>query len=65
MTITLTSGNTTLYQDSGVDKNRTNISTTISGKGAMDLTLTITDSNGGKWIKTKTVNFNNQSEISF
>ena len=63
--ITLTSGNTTLYQDSGVDKNTTDKSTTISGKGAMDLTLTITDSNGGKWIKTKTVNFNNQSEISF
>lgn len=65
VTITLKSGNTTLYSDSGVDKNTTNKSTTISGKGSMDLTLTITDSNGGKWIKTKTVNFNNQSEISF
>ena len=65
VSITLKSGNTTLYQDSGVDKNTTNKSTTISGKGSMDLTLTITDSNGGKWIKTKTVNFNNQSEISF
>ena len=65
VTITLKSGNTTLYSDSGVDKNTTNKSTTISGKGSMDLTLTITDSNGGSWTRTKTVNFNNQSEISF
>ena len=61
VSITLKSGNTTLYSDSGVDKNTTNKSTTISGKGSMDLTLTITDSNGGSWTRTKTVNFNNDS----
>lgn len=65
VTITLKSGNSTLYSDSGVDKNTTNKSTTISGKGSMDLTLTITDSNGGSWTRTKTVNFNSQSEVSF
>ena len=65
VSITLKSGNTTLYQDSGVDKNTTNKSTTISGKGSMDLTLTITDSNGVSWTRTKTVNFNNESSISF
>ncbi len=65
VSITLKSGNTTLYSDSGVDKNTTNKSTTISGKGSMDLTLTITDSNGGSWTRTKTVNFNNDSSVSF
>ncbi len=63
--ITLKSGNTTLYSDSGVDKNTTNKSATINGKGSMDLTLIITDSNGGSWTRTKTVNFNNDSSISF
>ena len=65
VSIILKSGNTTLYSDSGVDKNTTNKSTTISGKGSMDLTLTITDSNGGSWTRTKTVNFNNDSSVSF
>ena len=57
VSITLKSGNNTLYSDSGVDKNTTSKSTTISGKGSMDLTLTITDSNGGSWTRTKSVNF--------
>jgi len=65
VSITLKSGNTTLYSDSGVDKNTTSKTTTISGKGSMDLTLTITDSNGGSWTRTKTVNFNNSTSISF
>ena len=61
VSITLKSGNNTLYSDSGVDKNTTSKSTTISGKGSMDLTLTITDSNGGSWTRTKSVNFSNES----
>lgn len=65
VSITLKAGNSTLYSDSGVDKNTTNKSATISGKGSMDLTLIITDSNGGSWTRTKTVNFNNESSISF
>ena len=65
VSITLKSGNTTLYSDSGVDKNTTNKSATITGKGSMDLTLTITDSNGGSWTRTKSVNFNNDSSVNF
>ena len=65
VSITLKSGNTTLYSDSGVDKNTTNKSATITGKGSMDLTLTITDTNGGSWTRTQTVNFNNSTSISF
>lgn len=65
VSIVLKSGNTTLYSDSGVDKNTKNKSATINGKGSMDLSLTITDSNGGSWTRTKTVNFNNDTSISF
>ena len=63
VSITLKSGNNTLYSDSGVDKNTTSKSTTISGKGSMDLTLTITDSNGGSWTRTKSVNFSNDLSL--
>lgn len=65
VSITLKSGNNTLYSDSGVDKNTTSKSTTISGKGSMDLTLTITDSNGGSWTRTKSVNFSTASSVNF
>ena len=65
VSITLKAGGTTVYSDSGVDKNSTNKSTSINGKGSTDLTLTITDSNGGSWTRTKTVNFNNDSSVSF
>ena len=65
VSITLKSGNNTLYSDSGVDKNTTSKSTTISGKGSMDLTLTITDSNGGSWTRTKSVNFSTDSSVNF
>ena len=65
VSITLKSGDTILYSDSGVDKNTTNKSTTISGKGVKDLILTITDSKGGKWTRTKTVNFNKDTSVSF
>ncbi len=65
VSITLKSGGTTVYSDSGVDKNATNKSTTITGKGSADLSLTITDSNGGSWTRTKNVNFNNDSTVNF
>lgn len=65
VSITLKSGNTVVYSDSGVDKNITSKTTSISGKGSTDLTLTITDSNSGSWTRTKTVNFNNETSISF
>ena len=65
VSITLKSGNNTLYSDSGVDKKTTSKSTTISGKGSMDLTLTITDSNGGSWTRTKSVNFSTDSSVNF
>lgn len=53
------------YTDSNIDKNKT-ISAQISGKGTVDILVTITDSNGGSWTRSKSgVNLNNTSTISF
>ena len=65
VSISLRAGNSTVYSDSGVDKNTANKTTSITGKGSTDLILTITDSNGGSWTRTKTVNFNNDTSVSF
>ena len=58
-------GDNTVYTDSNVDKNTTNKSASISGRGSQRVTLTITDSNGGNWTRTQTVNFDSASSISF
>ena len=57
--------NKPLWSDSGVDKNTTNKTATITGKGSMVITLTIKDSNGMNKVRTKTVNFNNDKTVSF
>ena len=58
--ITIKSGGTTLWSDSGVDKNTTK-SASITGKGSMDLTVTLTDSNGGNWTRQLSINLNNET----
>ena len=63
--VVITVGGTTVYSDSNVDKNTTNKQATISGKGTADVVLTITDNNGGNWVRTQSVNFNNSTSISF
>lgn len=65
VSITLKAGNDTVYSDSGVDKNKSSISTTIKGKGPEKLTLTLTDSNGKNWTRTESVNFNNDTSVTF
>ena len=65
VSITLKAGNDTVYSDSGVDKNKSSISTTIKGKGSEKLTLTLTDSNGKNWTRTESVNFNNDTSVTF
>ena len=55
----------TVYTDSGVDKNTTNKTTEISGKGSVKVTLVITDTNGGNWTRTQTINLDNTSSLSF
>ena len=58
-------GGETVYTDSNVDKSTTNKTATIQGKGTATVQLTITDSNGGNWSRTQTVNFNNVTTINF
>lgn len=58
-------GDNTVYTDSNIDKNTTNKSASISGRGSVRVTLTITDNNGGNWTRTQTVNFDNTSSLSF
>ena len=50
---------------SNVDKNTTNKTTQISGKGTVTVYLTITDSDGGNWTRSQSINLNNTSSISF
>ncbi len=57
--------NTVVYTDSNVDKNTTNKTTQISGKGTVTVYLTITDSDGGNWTRSQSINLNNTSSISF
>ena len=61
VSIVIKSGNNILWSDSGVDKNISNKTATITGKGSMDLTITITDSNNGNWIRQPNVNFNTET----
>ena len=63
--ITITSGGKTLWSDSQIDKNESNKAAQITGKGAMDLTLTITDENGMNKVRTKTVNFDSDTSVNF
>lgn len=63
--IVITVDGKNVYTDSNVDKNTTNKTTQISGKGTVEVILTITDDNGGNWVRTQSINFNNTSSISF
>ena len=63
--IEITVDGKTVYTDSNVDKNTTNKTASIQGKGSVEVKVTITDSNGGNWSRTQTVNFNNTSTINF
>ena len=58
-------GGETVYTDSNVDKSITNKTATIQGKGTATVQLTITDSNGGNWSRTQSVNFNSATTINF
>ncbi len=58
-------GGETVYTDSNVDKSTTNKTATIQGKGTAKVEVIITDSNGGNWSRTQTVNFNSATTINF
>ena len=54
-----------VYSSTGVDKNKTDLSTTISGKGSVTVKLIITDRSGGNWSRTQTINLNNTNKYTF
>ena len=54
-----------IYTSSGVDKNKTDLSTQISGKGTVTVKVLLTDKSGGNWTRTQSVNLNNSSRVSF
>ncbi len=54
-----------VYTDSNVDKNTTSKTATIQGKGTATVKLIITDSKGGNWTRTETINFNTTNKINF
>ncbi len=58
--ISIMSGNSILWSDSGVDKNTTK-NATIIGKGLMDLKLVIKEKNKGDLIRPFSVNFNSET----
>ena len=58
--IVIKSGDNVIWQDSGADKNKT-VTSNILGKGTMNLTLNITDSNGGSWTRQFDINFNTET----
>ena len=58
-------GGETVYTDSNVDKSTTNKTATIQGKGTAKVEVIITDSNGGNWSRTQTINFNSATTINF
>lgn len=65
VTIELKVDDKTVFTDSNVDKNTTNRTTQISGKGTVKVELIITDTLGGKWSRTTNINFNTQTTLTF
>ena len=52
------------FTKSGVDKNNTNIQGNITGKGNVTITVKITDENGVTNSSSKTINLNNETNVS-
>ena len=64
-TVKLTADGTTVFTQSGVDKNKGSLSTTVNGKGNVKLNLEIKDGNGGEWARSYNINFDNEKSYTF
>ena len=60
--IVLMAGEKELYSTSNVSKNNQEYKTSIEYKGKEQVTLTITDTAGGKWIRTKYIDFTKDNQ---
>ena len=63
--ITIEVAGVSVYSDSGVDKNKEDISGDIPGRGIQNVVVIITDAEGGKWSRTQSVDFNTVTKIEF
>lgn len=54
-----------VYTSSSVDKNTEKVTANIPGRGNSRVVLKITDTDGGVWTRTETINFTEETEISF
>jgi serine/threonine-protein kinase len=63
-TVKITVDGTVKRQDSNVDKN-TSIKEEVRGTGKVSIEIEISDSNGGKWIKTHTLDLTKETEYTF
>jgi serine/threonine-protein kinase len=63
-TVKITVDGTVKRQDSNVDKN-SSIKEEIRGTGKVSIEVEISDSNGGKWIKTHTLDLTKETEYTF
>ena len=64
-TVRLTADGTTVFAQSGVDKNRGSLSTNVKGKGNVKLSLEIKDGSGGEWTRSYTINLSNETSYTF
>ena len=65
VTVKLTADGASAFTQSGVDKNRGTLSTTINGKGSVKLSLDIKDNSGGEWTRSYTINLDNENSYTF
>jgi serine/threonine-protein kinase len=63
--VELTQDGSSVFTQSGVDKNRGTLSTTITGKGSVKLSLNMEDNNGGKWTRSYTINLDSENSYTF
>ena len=63
-TVIIKVNGTVKRQESNVDKNKT-IQEDIRGTGSVPIEVEISDKNGGKWIKTHTMDLNKETEYVF
>jgi len=65
VTVELKVDGNTVFTQSRVDKNMGTLSTTISGKGNVRLTLNMNDGSNGTWARSYTINLNNETSYTF
>lgn len=64
-TISIEVSGVSVYTSSSIDKNSENIAANIPGRGKSTVVLKITDTDGGVWTRTESINFSEAEKITF